>query len=122
MRRVGTSVLALVPEPAHLLCGLSCFYIFACMRIVFLDEFGHIGPFISRSHPKHKTSPVFGLSGFIMPDHQVRAFSTWFFKLKQAAFADDIANSSRHPSAWEKRAAKYSHVAVSIRQNASVTA
>lgn len=92
-----------MPEPAHLLCGLSCFYIFACMRIVFLDEFGHIGPFISRSDPKHKTSPVFGLSGFIMPDHQVRAFSTWFFKLKQAAFADDIANSARHPSAWEKK-------------------
>jgi hypothetical protein len=73
------------------------------MRLVFLDEFGHIGPFVSRTHPKYKTSPVFGVSGFIMPEERVRHFSTWFYQLKHDLFSADIAASSRHESAWEKK-------------------
>ena len=73
------------------------------MQIVFLDEFGHIGPFVSRNHERYKTSPVFGVSGFIMPENRVRHFATWFFQLKQGLFADEIALSDRHPSAWEKK-------------------
>lgn len=73
------------------------------MRLVFLDEFGHIGPFVSRDHPNYKTSPVFGLSGFIMPETQVRHFSTWFFQLKERLYANEIALSNAHPSAWEKK-------------------
>jgi hypothetical protein len=34
------------------------------LYIAYLDEFGHDGPFISRNHEKHNTSPVFGLGGF----------------------------------------------------------
>ena len=50
--------------------------------IAYLDEFGHIGPFVSRQHPQHNTSPVFGLGGFVLPSSKVRAFATWFYQLK----------------------------------------
>lgn len=73
------------------------------MHFVFLDEFGHIGPFVSRNHDQHNTSPVFGLAGFLMPDYQVRAFSTWFYQLKGTAFAADIEAASTHRGAWEKK-------------------
>ena len=35
--------------------------------IAYLDEFGHIGPYIRRSHEIHNTSPVFGLGGIVLP-------------------------------------------------------
>lgn len=73
------------------------------MFIVYLDEFGHIGPFVSRSDPKYNTSPVFGLSGFCLPEKEVRIFSNWFFKLKLAAFKDEIDASTKHPATWEKK-------------------
>lgn len=34
--------------------------------IVYLDEFGQIGPYISADHQKHNTHPVFGLGGFVI--------------------------------------------------------
>jgi hypothetical protein len=73
------------------------------MRLVFLDEFGHIGPFVAQTHLRYRTSPVFGVAGFIMPDSRVRHFSTWFFQLKERLYADEMALSERHPSAWEKK-------------------
>ena len=48
----------------------------------YLDEFGHIGPYISREDTKHNDSPVFGLAGFVLPAEQVRGFGTWFFQRK----------------------------------------
>ena len=44
----------------------------------YLDEFGHIGPYVSRQDPRHNDSPVFGLAGFVLPSEQVRGFGTWF--------------------------------------------
>lgn len=73
------------------------------MHIVFLDEFGHIGPFVSRHHDRYKTSPVFGLAGYIMPANRVRSFGTWFHQLKLQIFAEDIAASDHHPATWEKK-------------------
>ena len=32
----------------------------------YLDEFGHIGPYVSRQDPRHNDSPVFGLAGFVL--------------------------------------------------------
>lgn len=43
--------------------GLSCF-LGLLMLIAYLNEFGHIGPYISRTHTKHNDSPVCGLAGF----------------------------------------------------------
>lgn len=56
------------------------------LYIVYLDEFGHDGPFISHDHDIHNTHPVFGLGGFVIPANKVREFSHFFFKLKQNLF------------------------------------
>ena len=40
--------------------------------VAYLDEFGHVGPYIGRSDPRHNTSPVFGFAGFILPAEAVR--------------------------------------------------
>ena len=40
----------------------------------YLDEFGHVGPYVSRADPHHNDSPVFGLAGYVLPAVQVRGF------------------------------------------------
>ena len=44
--------------------------------IAYLDEFGHVGPYVARSDLRHNDSPVFGFAGFIMPASEVRDFGT----------------------------------------------
>ena len=73
------------------------------MRIYYLDEFGHIGPFISRDHEKYNTSPVFGLSGFWLPIEQVKIFSEWFFEYKNNIYERDIEASDKQKFEWEKK-------------------
>lgn len=70
---------------------------------VYLDEFGHIGPYLSRKHPKYKESPVFGLAGFIIPTHEIRGFSTWFYQQKCRLLDFEIKRSHAHPATWEKK-------------------
>lgn len=89
--------------------------------IVYLDEFGHVGPYISHTHPHHNTHPVFGLGGFVLPAEKVRAFSSFFFNLKTSLFdAHDIpvarekaAKRNEHfqLSTWEKKGSKQYSVA-----------
>ncbi len=71
----------------------------------YLDEFGHIGPYVTRSDPKYRESPVFGLAGFVMPADEVRGFGTWFYKRKCEFLAPEIERSKTHPSQWEKKGA-----------------
>ncbi len=73
------------------------------LYFAYLDEFGHIGPYIARDDPKHNDSPVFGLGGFILPYDQVRGVSTWFYQLKRHLLAWEIEQSGQHPAAWEKK-------------------
>lgn len=73
------------------------------MLLAFLDEFGHVGPFVSRASPRHNESPVFGLAGFIMPHHEVRPFATCMLKYKQYLLGNEIAASGKHPATWEKK-------------------
>lgn len=85
--------------------------------IVYLDEFGHDGPYISRDHKSHCTHPVFGLGGFVIPANRVRDFSHFFFKQKQTLFSaydipearkKAIANGERFQlSCWEKKGSKH---------------
>lgn len=75
------------------------------MLFVYLDEFGHVGPFVHRQDPKYKDSPVFGMAGIILPEAAIRPFSTRYFKLKERAFAADIAASSHASYKWEKKGA-----------------
>ena len=71
--------------------------------IAYLDEFGHVGPYVARSDPRHNDSPVFGLAGFIMPADAVRGFGTWFFKRKCELLDFEIQRSGAHPAVWEKK-------------------
>lgn len=71
--------------------------------LVYLDEFGHIGPFVSREDPKHNTSPVFGLGGFLLPSSKVRAFATWFYQLKRNLLQFEIDRDGIPPYQWEKK-------------------
>jgi hypothetical protein len=73
------------------------------LYIAYLDEFGHIGPFISRDHPQHKTSPVFGLGGFILPADKVRPFATWFYQLKCHLLQFEIDRDGTPAYQWEKK-------------------
>ncbi len=91
-----------MPEPARLVRAFVLLYCFS-MHIVFLDEFGHIGPFVSRRHPNHNTSPVFGVCGYLLPDTEVRTFGPWFFNLKRTMFERDITASGKSATTWEKK-------------------
>ena len=71
----------------------------------YLDEFGHIGPYVSRTDPRYKDSPVFGLAGFVMPAAEVRGFGTWFFQRKCQMLDFEIKRSGEHPAVWEKKGA-----------------
>ena len=71
--------------------------------IAYLDEFGHVGPYVARDDPRHNDSPVFGLAGFIMPVEQVRGFGTWFFQRKCELLEFEITRSGEHPAVWEKK-------------------
>lgn len=73
--------------------------------IAYLDEFGHIGPFITRADEKHNDSPVFGLAGIVLPMCAVRSFGTWFFKRKYELLKFEIDRSAKHPASWEKKGA-----------------
>ena len=75
----------------------------------YLDEFGHIGPYVTRQHPGHNDSPVFGLAGFVMPSEHLRGFGTWFFQRKCDLLAFEIERSGQHPALWEKKGASPLH-------------
>lgn len=77
------------------------------LYIVYLDEFGHIGPYINPTDPKHKTHPVFGLAGVALPASKVRGFSTFFFQLKNRLLAYELNKAQKvtgtHAANWEKK-------------------
>lgn len=73
--------------------------------IAYLDEFGHIGPYVARTDPKYKESPVFGLAGIVLPTDEVRGFGTWFFQRKCELLKWEIERSGTHPAIWEKKGA-----------------
>jgi len=73
------------------------------LYIAYLDEFGHIGPYISREDPSYNDSPVFGLGGMFLPYDKARSFATWFYQLKCRLLAWEIEQSGQHPATWEKK-------------------
>ena len=98
-------MVALIPRPT-LRRGLFVFLLpasWSLTYIAYLDEFGHVGPYVSREHPKHNDSPVFGLAGFVLPSDKVRGFGTWFFQRKCAMLAFEIKRAGDHPALWEKK-------------------
>lgn len=73
---------------------------------VYLDEFGHDGPFVSTRHPKHNTHPAFGFGGIILPEEEVRNFSTYFYQLKSNVLAHDLVTVG-NPHHWEKKGTNF---------------
>ena len=69
----------------------------------YLDEFGHIGPYVSRRDRRYKDSPVFGLAGFVLASEVVRGFGTWFFRRKCELLEFEINRSGKHPALWEEK-------------------
>jgi len=73
------------------------------MMFVYLDDFGHVGPYFERAHPKFNTSPVYGFAGFALPEEQVRPFSSFFLQLKQYVCANDLRVAQEEAARWEKK-------------------
>ncbi|MTJ83942.1 MAG: DUF3800 domain-containing protein [Telmatospirillum sp.] len=73
------------------------------MFFIYLDEFGHIGPYFHRRHEKYNESPVFGLAGIILPEPAIRPFATAFLQLKQALFIQEIMAAKVIAQKWEKK-------------------
>lgn len=71
--------------------------------IAYLDEFGHVGPYVSRDDEKHNDSPVFGLAGIVLPLQEVRGFGTWFYQRKCELLDWEIKRAGDHPATWEKK-------------------
>ncbi|KND57226.1 hypothetical protein BVER_00586c [Candidatus Burkholderia verschuerenii] len=74
--------------------------------VVYLDEFGHIGPYVSRTHEKYNDSPVFGFAGVVIPAQEVREFAIYFYQLKCRLLAWDLKNKNpgnRPAYQWEKK-------------------
>lgn len=76
------------------------------MYFAYLDEFGHDGPFVSREHPRYRTSPVFGLAGFVMPADNVPHFGSWVFQNKCRLFQWEIDRAQKLAWEWEKKGAR----------------
>lgn len=73
--------------------------------LAYLDEFGHIGPYISAQHAKFNTHPAFGYAGFVIPAQNVRAFGGYFEHIKEKLLAFEIQQAGAHPRRWEKKGA-----------------
>ena len=71
----------------------------------YLDEFGHVGPYVARTDLRYRESPVFGLAGFVLPAEEARGFGTWFYQRKCELLAFEIERSGKHPAQWEKKGA-----------------
>lgn len=74
--------------------------------VVYLDEFGHVGPFLSRDHAQYKTSPVFGFGGFLIPVDAVREFAIYFYRLKCRLLRFELEQQHQPAHRWEKRGAQ----------------
>lgn len=73
------------------------------MLIAYLDEFGHVGPYMGTDHRKFFHNPVFGYAGIIVPAENVRAFGAKFERIKAREFRSEIHDSGKHPRRWEKK-------------------
>lgn len=76
------------------------------MLIAYLDEFGHIGPYIEDGHPRFGQHPIFGYAGFIVPVRHARRLGAEFKRVKTALFKTEI-DQSNVPAQWERKGSEY---------------
>ncbi len=82
--------------------GLLCYL--QIMLLAYIDEFGHIGPYISSRHEKFKDHPVFGYSGFIIPAHNVRPLGAFLNPSKAICLHMRLNSQANIPSDGRKKA------------------
>lgn len=74
------------------------------LYFAYVDEFGHVGPYVARSDPHHKTNPVFGFGGFLLPATAVRDFGEFFLKLKRSLLGPEMkGRGATDAVTWEKK-------------------
>ncbi|MEL4503316.1 DUF3800 domain-containing protein [Luteococcus sp. H138] len=76
------------------------------MLIAYLDEFGHVGPYVSPQHKKYNDHPVFGYAGFVLPASNARQMGASFKRAKTELFKTEIA-ASKNPHQWERKGSEY---------------
>lgn len=76
------------------------------MLVAYLDEFGHVGPYIDTEHKKFFHHPAFGYAGIVLPAESIRAFGAKFEHVKARQFRAEIVDSGKHPRRWEKKGAE----------------
>ena len=74
------------------------------MLLAYLDEIGEPGAFVSKDHPRFRTSPAFGYAGFIIDQKKARDFGQHFTHEKRKMFKTQI-QEAEHPGRWEKKGA-----------------
>jgi hypothetical protein len=73
------------------------------LLLAYLDEFGHIGPYIGPVHRKFGQHPVFGYAGFVIPAERSRAFQASIVHHKERHFRAEIRASDGNPRLWERK-------------------
>jgi hypothetical protein len=101
-RREAVAFTAPVPGPV-LIARASAFLQYDRMFFVYLDDFGHVGPYFDKDHPQFNTSPVFGFAGFAIPETQIRSFSSFFLQLKSNVCKADLETCEKPAFRWEKK-------------------
>ena len=75
------------------------------MLVAYLDEFGHVGPYIGPDHGKFNEHPVFGYGGYVIPAVAIRKFGGFFEYIKENLLGPEIEKANEHPRRWEKKGA-----------------
>jgi len=63
------------------------------MYLLYLDEFGHPGPY-DPTNARHCQHPLFGFAGFVIPGQGVRDFDRRFLRLKGSFYKNEIQRAS----------------------------
>lgn len=65
---------------------------FVLMYILYLDEFGHPGPYVP-TDKRFQHHPLFGFAGFVIPGDKWRDFDRSYFRLKRRLYKREIARA-----------------------------
>lgn len=74
------------------------------MLLAYINEIGEPGAFVSKGHPRYKTSPVFGYAGFIIDESKAHDFEQHFTFEKLKMFKNHMEQAG-HAGRWEVKGA-----------------
>lgn len=72
------------------------------MLLAYIDEIGEPGPYVSKTHKRFNTNPVFGYAGFVIHEGEARRFGSIFTDEKRRLFANELRDVE-HPGRWERK-------------------